>query len=178
MLELSCAILLIVLVFASWALNLVTLPGNWLIVVLVALYAWLLPGDSRLAIGWSVVVLLVLLATLGEVIEAVAGAVSSARAGGSRRGMVLAVVGSIIGGILGVGMGVPVPIVGPVIGAVLGAGVGALVGAMLGEHWRGRSLDDSIRIGQAAFWGRVLGTVAKIGVGSAMAVITTVAVLF
>jgi len=34
------------------------------------------------------------------------------------------------------------------------AGVGAFAGAVLGERGRGRGLDESLKIGEAAFWGR------------------------
>ncbi len=59
------------------------------------------------AIGWKVVVALVVLAMLGEILELLAAAGGTARAGGSRRGAALALVGSIIGGLLGVFIGVP-----------------------------------------------------------------------
>ena len=44
---------------------------------------------------------------------------------------------------------------------------------MLGEAWKGRSLGQSWQIGQGAFWGRLLGTLAKVTVASAMVIATT-----
>ena len=41
-------------------------------------------------------------------------------------------------------------------------------GAMLGECWKGRSLDTSWQVGQAAFWGRLLGTAGKLTAGAAI----------
>ena len=40
------ALLLVVGSFVAWLLSLVTLPGNWLIVGVAALFAWLLPADE------------------------------------------------------------------------------------------------------------------------------------
>ena len=99
-----------------------------------------------------------------------------AKAGGSRRAAIPALLGSLAGGIVGLFVGLPIPIVGPIIGAVLLAGVGAFAGAVLGEQWKGRSFDDSWRVGKAAFWGRLLGTLAKTAIGAVM-VGTTIAAL-
>jgi len=38
----------------------------------------------------------------------------------------------------------------------------------LGEQWSGRSVDDSLQVGQAAFWSRLAGTVAKMVIGCVM----------
>src|SRR3954469_16253656 len=96
----AAVFVLAVLVF--WFLNLVGLPGNWMIVAATALYAWLMPGDTRAAVGWSVVAVLAGLALVGELLELAAGAAGVKRAGGSRRGAVLALVGSVAGAITGV----------------------------------------------------------------------------
>ena len=69
----------------------------------------------------------------------------------------------------GLFVGVPIPVVGSVVGAVLFAGLGALLGAMLGELAAGRSLATSWKVGRAAFWGRLLGTLAKALIGAVMA---------
>ena len=50
------AILLIVACIAAWALNFIALPGNWLCVLLIALYGWLGPQEGRLSIGLGVVI--------------------------------------------------------------------------------------------------------------------------
>lgn len=163
------AALLCLALAIGWLLTLLGMPGNWLMVAATALYAWLAPGDSRLAIGWPVVGIMAGLAALGEVIELVAGTLGVAKVGGSRRSAVLALLGSVIGGFTGIFVGLPVPIVGSLLAAVLFAGVGALIGAMLGESWKGRGLDASLQVGVAAFWGRLLGSLAKTLVASAMA---------
>jgi len=171
------ALLLILIVLAGWILTLLGMPGNWFMVVAVIVYVLLVPVGSSAAIGWGVVVALVALAALGELLEFLAGALGVTRAGGSRRGAVLALAGSLIGAVVGLFVGVPIPLVGPAVGAVLLAGVGAMVGAVLGESWKGRGLGESCRIGRAAFWGRVLGTVAKTIVGAAMVATIVIALL-
>ena len=80
----------------------------------------------------------------------------------------LALAGSLAGSLLGAVIGLPIPLIGSVVAIVLGAGLGALGGAMLGECWKGRSLDTSWQVGQAAFWGRLLGTAGKLTAGAAI----------
>ena len=43
------ALLLVVGSVVAWLLNLVTLPGNWLMVGGAALFAWLMPGKQAAA---------------------------------------------------------------------------------------------------------------------------------
>ena len=169
------AALLLIAILIGWVMTLLSLPGNWLMIAAAALFAFLIPPESSLAITWPWVVGLVVLALLGELAELVAGALGVASGGGSKRGAALAVVGSVVGGMLLVWVGLPVPIIGPVVAAFLGAALGALGGAMLGEAWKGRSLGESWEVGQAAFWGRLLGSVAKVTIASAMVIVTIAA---
>jgi len=158
-----------------WALTLFGLPGNWLIVVCAAAVALLAPSDGRLAIAPVIVGALGLLAAAGEVIEFAAGAVTTRRAGASRRGAVGAILGALVGAVAGAMIGLPIPLVGSAVAAVLFGGGGALVGAMALEWHGGTELAASWRIGQAAFWGRLLGTLSKAAIGGVMVVIAAVA---
>ena len=163
------AALYVLALIVGWVLTVLSLPGNWLMVFAAALYAFFMPDDWRGGIGWGVVIALIVLATLGELLELLASALGAARGGGSKRSAVLAVLGSIPGAILGSIIGSAlVPVVGTLIGVVVFAGLGALGGAMLGEWWKGRKLEESWKVGQSAFWGRVLGSVAKISIASIM----------
>ena len=161
---------LIVVVVGSWLLNLLNLPGNWLLLGVTMTFALLVPyeDDRRLTVSWTVVIVLAGLAVLGEILEFAAGAWGASRAGASRQGTTLALIGSIVGGLIGVAIGLPVPVVGPVIAALLFAGVGAMAGGILGERWTGRSWTVSLNVGHAAFWGRLCGTLGKIIVGAVM----------
>ena len=165
MIAIWCTVLIVVLVTA-WIVNWLGIPGNWIMVLAAAGYAWLVPGDVRVGIGWPVVAAAFVIALAGELAELLAGALGVKKAGGSRRGTILAIIGSIVGGIVGMFVGIPIPIVGSLVAAVLFGATGALVGAMLGEHWKGRTFDESLNVGQAAFLGRLAGTMAKIACGT------------
>lgn len=171
------ALLLVLIVLSGWLLTVLGMPGNWVIVAAVVVYVLLVPADSPAVMGWGVAAAMVCLASLGELIEFLAGALGAAKAGGSRRGAVLALVGSLAGGVVGLFVGLPIPLVGSLAAAVLFAGAGAFVGAVLGEQWKGRDLGESCRIGHAAFWGRLFGTAAKAAIGAAMAGIAIVALI-
>lgn len=180
MFDVLWALLLLLGAFFCWALNIAGLPGNWMVVGLAALYAYLVADGSRVDVGWPVVIVLLVLALVGELIEFAAGAVGATRAGGSKRGAALSLLGSLLGGLAGmfVGAAIPIPVIGPVIGALFFASLGALVGAVLGEKWKGRDLEESLRIGNVAFWSRLAGTLGKIGVGAVMIAVLIAALMF
>lgn len=147
----------------GWVLTLVNLPGNWLIVVGSAVYAWLMPDGERWDLSWELLGVLAAMATLGEIAETASAAMGVKKLGGSRRGAVLAIVGSFAGALIGTAM---IPFL--VVGTIVGACVGALGGAMAGEFWKGHGFDHSLRVGQAAFWGRLVGSLAKMLTASVM----------
>ena len=84
---------------------------------------------------------------------------------------------SLVGAIAGAALGVPVPVIGSAIGAVAGGALGALAGAAFAEQTRGESASQSLRVGLAAFWGRLLGTGVKTIVATALAVGVLVALM-
>ncbi|MCE9604106.1 MAG: DUF456 domain-containing protein [Planctomycetia bacterium] len=157
----------------GWVLTVLNLPGNWLILGASTVYAAIMPEDSRWTLSWQLVAVLAVAAVLGEVAETASAAMGVKRLGGSRRGALLAIVGSFVGAIVGTAA-IPVPIVGTVVGAC----AGSLVGAMLGEFWKGQGFDHSLRVGQAAFWGRLLGSLAKISTASVMIAVAVAGVFF
>ena len=172
-------ILLLLALTAGWLMTLLSLPGIWLMVGATAVYAYF-AQDGKFDVSWTTVGVLLGLAVLAELLELAAGALGAAKVGGSKRGALLAVLGSMLGAIFGAAAGtaIPIPLVGSVIGAVLGASLGALSGAMLGETWKGRTLGETWKVGHAAFWGRLLGTIAKTTIASAMAAIAAAAAIF
>ncbi len=180
MLEVSWALLFLLVAVICWAVNIVGLPGNWMVVGLSALYSYLVADNFRSDVGWTAVIILLVLAVLGELVEFGAGAVGTTRAGGSKRGAALSLVGSMIGGFVGIFVGgvlIPIPIVGSVVGVLVCASLGALVGAVLGEQWKGRDMEESMRVGQAAFWSRLAGTLGKVGVGAVMIAVLIAALI-
>lgn len=171
------AILLVLLCVIAWGSNLIALPGNWCAVLLLALYAWLGPQDSRASIGYVAVLTAFGCAMVGEILEFVAAALGAKRAGASRKSTLYAVLGSMTGAILGAIIGVPVPVVGSVLAAILFGGIGATAGAMYGEWTDGRPWKESWTIGHAAFWGRTFGTFGKISAGLVILLIAVAGVL-
>jgi uncharacterized protein YqgC (DUF456 family) len=142
-----------------------------------AVYAWLVPAQSRVALGWKPVVIVLVLAALGELVEILAAAMGVAKAGGSKRGALLALAGSMIGAIVGISVGLPIPLIGSVVAAVLFAGLGAMGGAALGETWAGRDADASWRVAKLAFWGRLAGTLGKITLGAVIIAVVVAALV-
>jgi hypothetical protein len=175
MLAFLSALLLIFVALLCWAVTWLGLPGNWLMVAAAAADAALAPG--RVAIGWRVVAGLLVLAAVGELLELVLGAAQAARAGGTRRAAALALLGSLLGGVLGAIVGLPIPVVGPFIAAVLLGGLGAMAGAIFGELSAGRDICPSLRVGRAAFVGRLLGTLGKVLIGAMMVALIVVTLL-
>lgn len=166
-----CAVLVIVLSCAAWLTTLFTVPGNWLIVGIAAIFAWLYPLDGSRGISWTTVAVLLGLAILGELIEFGASAAGAAKHGASKRGVALSMVGAMVGSIVGIMIGLPIPVIGSFIMALVGGAAGAFAGAYLGESWKGRPEEHSVAVGKGAFAGRIWGTVGKLAVGAVMIVI-------
>lgn len=173
------------LVNALWlGLNLLGLPGNWLILATAAGAWWLIGGPGELGdlgageagepgarmFHYGVLIALLVLALLGELLEFLMGAAGAAKSGGSKRGAAGAILGAILGGIIGT---IAIPI--PIIGSILGACGGAFIGAMVGELHGGKQVGHAVQIGRGAAVGRFWGTVAKLTVGVAMWLTATVA---
>jgi uncharacterized protein YqgC (DUF456 family) len=161
--DILLASLLSMLAITGWLANVLGMPGNWLVVLLAAGCLGLAPPESLVHVTWGPLVVIILSSVLGEVLEFVAGALGASRKGGSKRGTVLALGGSVIGAITGLffGSAIPIPLIGPLLASLLLGASGAFAGAIAGERWAGKDWDASIQIGNAAFWGRLLGTVGK-----------------
>lgn len=170
----TSALILFLLNASAVCASFVSLPGNWMIVLFSGLFAWLVQTDAGHGMSWWIVGLLAALAAGGELVEMLASSAGAAKLGASRRALVLSLVGSIAGSIVGVFVGLPVPIVGSAIAVVVFGAGGAFAGAVVGEKWKGSLTQDSVAIGNAAFWGRILGTVGKVAIGISMLVIATV----
>jgi uncharacterized protein YqgC (DUF456 family) len=157
--DIAISVALIVLNGAGVLLTAMSLPGTWLILLATSLAAWW-RWDHGLLSG-STLIALAVLAVLGEIVELVAGAVGSKRAGGTAWGAVGALAGSLVGGISGT-------MILPVIGSVLGAAIGAFAGALLGERIAGRDLPAAAASGRGAFFGRLVGTLSKLLIATSM----------
>lgn len=145
-----------VYLFLALALNVVGLPGNWVLVA-TALVAVLIPQFGDLT--WTYFLIVLGLALLGEAIESLLGLVVVAKKGGTRWG----VVGSFLGGIAGAILGSAVI---PPIGSVVFGLVGAFGGAVAGEYIREQNTDSALRVGFWAFVGRSLAIMGKVAAGA------------
>lgn len=168
-------ILLVLAAIGCWVTNVFTLPGNWLIVGLAALFAYFLPDEEYgRGFGWITVAVLAVIAGLGEFIEFAAGAAGAAKQGASRRAMLLAMAGAMVGSIVGAAVGVPIPVLGPLIGAVGGGAAGAFGGAYLGEIWKGKLHPERTAVSTGALIGRLFGTIGKLAAGAVMVAVLAV----
>lgn len=163
-------LLLGVVLVIGWLLNILGLPGLWLMLLGHIGYG-LLTGWGYY-IGWESVIVLFVLCILAEGVEFLAGAAGSAQAGGSKRGMVGAIVGGLVGGIAG-SILIPVPILGTIIGAV----GGSFAGSALIERMIHPDSQRAIRIGIGAAKGRFWGIIIKSGFGIVIAGISLVTAL-
>lgn len=165
------ALILIVACLCAWLTNLIAMPGNWICVLLIALYAWLGPADGRPAIGYGVVIAGFGCAFAGEVFEFLAGAWGAKRAGAGRKSTLYSILGSIAGAVSGAFIGIPIPVVGSLVAALVFGGVGAAAGAMFGEWSDGRRWRENWAVGHATFWGRTYGTLGKLFAGLVIVVV-------
>jgi len=143
------------------------LPGNFVILGASMLYGWY-GGFQEITV--KIIIILIVLALAGELIEFLLGILGSKKYESSNR----AIVGSIIFGIIGAVLGAPF-FFG--IGAVVGAFAGAFAGAIIVELSQGKKMDEALKSGWGAFIGRVAGTISKGAFGIAMIAITVVSVL-
>ena len=160
--DLIWAIICLSLLIVSLVLNLSGVPGNWIMVGIAIFYSWLMPSHSPYDFGLIVIVMVLLLATLGEILEFFTGALSTKKAGGTKRGMWFSIIGSVLGSVVGIFIGIPIPIIGSLIAALLFSGVGALLGAYYGEKVEGKNSKEAWKVGVSSFTGRILGSLFKI----------------
>ena len=176
--EILLVILVSILAVSGWAAGVLGLPGNWIVVAL-AVGCWgVAHQGSMLAIGTWAMSSLVILAAVGELFEFLAGALGVKKLGGSNRSTWFALVGSMAGALLGFVFGSGVPVIGNIIASVLGSALGALIGTIYGERTDGKEWEHSLQVGSAAFIGRILGTLGKLALGTAMLVIFLAALWF
>lgn len=131
-------------------------PGNFILLGLVALAAWL--GGFQ-ALGWVALIVMAAAVVLAEVVEALLGSAMAKRYGASWWG----VGGAFVGGIAGVVVGSALL---PLVGTLIGAFLGAALGAVLLEAWHLQRIDgDALKAGWGAMLGRLMAALFKMSVG-------------
>lgn len=141
-------------------LQLITLPGIWLIVSAGVVYqgiAIYFTGSGPFS--WWTLGIAVALGLLGEALELVTGAMGAAAGGGRTRGAVGAMIGGVIGAIVGLFVLAFIPLIGSLIGALIGAGAGAFIGELsYGDRTAGQATMPAV----GAALGRVAGVLVKL----------------
>jgi uncharacterized protein YqgC (DUF456 family) len=151
-------VLLATVLLTGLCLNLFSLPGNWLMLLAVAGYAWL---TGWRYIGWITLLVLLVVAVAGEIVEFFAAGAGAKKAGGTIWGTIGALLGGLIGGFTLTGL-VPIPILGTLVGLILGT----FMGAMGAELLLGKGeVQSSAVIGVGAAKGRFWGTIWKLAFG-------------
>jgi hypothetical protein len=141
-------------IVAGLALNLVGLFGNWIILGAIAI-AW--AATDHFTLGGLVIMLL--FAAVGEVLEFFASAFGATRFGGGKGASAAAMVGCLAGAVLGS------PIL-PIVGTLIGAVAGAFIAAVLYEYIQmEKQMNVAFRTGMGAAIGRIAGMFAKFFMG-------------
>lgn len=160
---------LLILLNACWlTLVFFALPGNWLIVIGTAVFAWWRSDDHIFSV--TTLVIITLLAVLGEIVEFFAGMGGAKKAGSGWLGATAAIGGAIAGAILGTFL-IPIPLIGTVIGACAGAGMAT----WFFEKVTGKTNHQSLRSGMGAGLGVFIGTTVKFIIGFFIWLIVAVA---
>lgn len=137
------------------ALNILSLPGNWVAVILLVLWAWLAPPTG---ISVLYLIVIIVLALAGEVLEFLLQLRGAKKYGSSSKGTFAGLVGAFIGALLGA------PILFG-LGALPGALLGAFVGCLIMELIGGRPIAEAKRAAWGALTGKFSGIILKITIG-------------
>src|SRR5688500_8500415 len=148
-------VLLLVLLFLGLFLNILSLPGLWVMIFSAAVYMW---ATDRSYFGWITLGVLTALAIAAEVVEFLAGSAGAKRAGGSGRAGWGALIGALVGGFT---LTLPFPI----IGTIFGVCAGAFLGASLAESTARFHGGHLVRVGWGAAKARFHAILWKLGFG-------------
>jgi uncharacterized protein YqgC (DUF456 family) len=149
---------LIVLYIALFLMNIlifVGLPGSWIAVAAILIYAL---ATRFSEVGWPMLLVMAGIAVVGEVVESLLGIVYVAHKGATKWGVFGAFAGGIAGAILG-------SMVMPLVGSILFGFIGAFAGAVALEYHYYRSLDRALRTGFFAFLGKLNAMFVKFALG-------------
>lgn len=138
------------------------LPGLWIQLGALTIFAW---ATGFATVGAVPIAIVAFLAITAEITELLLAGRFARRYGGGRR----AAFGAVIGAAAGALLGVPVPL----LGSVLGAMCGAFFGAALMELIARRATLPALRAG----WGALLGWTVASALKGGLAVVIAVFVL-
>ncbi len=156
----SIYLILLLVVNVFWlVLGFFYLPGNWLMVLTTAGFAWWQAEHGIFSI-WTLAAA-AMLALLGEIAEFWAGLAGARRAGAGRKASLAAVGGAMAGAVLGT-IFIPVPFAGTLLGGCIGAGLAAWAF----ERRSGKPQQVSIQSGIGAGLGTAAGALLKVLMGA------------
>jgi uncharacterized protein len=154
--------LLLAMQVCGLGIQLLSLPGLWLMAAAAGLYALVTP--QHYLWPWGITIILGL-CVVGELLEFIAGAGGAKKAGGSKRSMLFGTVGGIAGGLL---LSIPVPVIGTIAGVCLGA----FAGATLAQLTVAKDARHSTLVGIGAAKGTLYGILLKLSIGVVILIIT------
>lgn len=158
-------ILLGIILLAVCLLQIVGLPGNWIVLAIVVLWKLVGPDATTVDVTWFFILAAAIIAGIGEIMEWLAQIKLGGKFGSSAKGNWGGIIGSFIGAI----------ILLPLFfgfGAILGALAGAYAGCFIVEFICKRRLYQAHKAAWGAFVGRFLGMGLKLGIGIAIVVMS------
>lgn len=150
--------ILLFLMIVALLLQIISLPGNWIILVFLVVWKFIGPIASTVGLTWPFLLFLVGLAALGELAEWIAQLHLGKRHGSTARGNIGGILGAITGAIL------MLPLFFG-FGALLGALIGAYLGCLAMELLQGRPAEEARKAAWGVMVGRFWGSTFKLGVG-------------
>lgn len=152
-------LVLLLIINAFWlVLVFFYLPGNWLMVLTTAAFAWWHSEQGFFSV-WTLSVA-AFLALVGEMVEFLAGFGGARRAGAGPKASLAALAGALAGAVLGTAL-IPIPFAGTLLGASIGAGLAVWTL----ERLSGKSHKHSVQSGLGAGLGTAAGAFFKILIG-------------
>jgi len=143
------------LAFLAFITHIFGLPANWLILIIIAGWAWINPGHD---LDVTQITLLIAVALGAEIFEFALQIFGARKYGATRSGNWGAILGAIAGAILGASFFFG-------LGALPGSLLGAYVGCYGVERLSGRSASEAAEASKGALIGKFLGLSVKLGVG-------------
>lgn len=159
----------VLVLFVGALSTLVGLPGTFIIVLDVLIYAAVRHWEKP---TWPIVVLLLALSIVAELADNIISAAGVKKLGGSSKGTFWALVGGLVGAFaIGSVLGPPLGLVGAVVAPILGGLVGGFAGGYWYERRQGRTEEEAKRAGMGAVLGRLAGVMGKTVLAAVMVVI-------
>ncbi|NDV19326.1 DUF456 family protein [Pseudodesulfovibrio sp. JC047] len=154
------AVFLILSLIVTQALQLFSLPANWIAIALISLWKYIYPDSMT----WTFVAVIAIIAAVAEALEFILQARYAGKYGASTRGTVGGIIGAIAGAIFGAPFFLG-------LGALIGALGGAYLGCLIAEM-PGRSRPEALLAAKGAFVGKALGFTVKTAIGATIVVIS------